>query len=167
MSLVLYSLIFHGVLGGLDVILNHEIVERLPQQPSARTEEALHGVRELLFGLLFLSLAWGEWHGLFSWAIVLIIFFEVTVSTYDSLVEDWTRHLPSAERVMHIILFMNVGFYTALLLPIWIKWHGMPTQLQFVNHGMPSVVLSVLATAAFFWSIRDAISYFRLRLLHQ
>ena len=55
-----YALIVHGVIGGIDVFLNHELLARLPSRPEAAGEERMHSARELLFALLFLSLAWWE-----------------------------------------------------------------------------------------------------------
>jgi hypothetical protein len=165
MTLILYSLIFHAAVGGLDVIFNHEISEHLPQQPSAVTEESLHSVRELLFGLLFVSLAWFEWRGAFIWLIIAIILAEIAVSTWDSVVEDRTRRLPAAERVMHTFLFINVGIYSTLLAPTLTEWHALPTELHVVDNGIPGRILSIFSAIAFAWCARDAISYFRLRTI--
>ncbi len=53
MTIVLYLLIFQAILGGFDVLWNHEYQEKLPQQPSAALEQKIHGVRELLYALVF------------------------------------------------------------------------------------------------------------------
>ncbi|MES2934562.1 MAG: hypothetical protein V4805_13860 [Pseudomonadota bacterium] len=160
---VLYLLIFHGVAGGVDVIFNHEIDQRLPQQPSARREQLLHSLRELLFAILFASLAWFEWRGWASGFIVAVIAAEVVVSTVDSVEEDRTRRLPVSERILHSALLINVGIYTALLAPILTIWQQSPTQLRVVDYGLPSAILSTLALFALGWSVRDAARYFKLR----
>src|SRR3954453_13193552 len=87
MGLVLTLLVLHGLLGGLDVVLNHELAERLPHRPGAAMEEALHAAREALFAALFLGLAWFEWHGAAAWLVAAVIACEVTVSTWDSVLE--------------------------------------------------------------------------------
>jgi len=57
MTIVLYLLIFQAILGGFDVLWNHEYQEKLPQKLSAALEQKIHGVRELLYALVFL-----HWH---------------------------------------------------------------------------------------------------------
>ena len=47
------------VLGGLDNLWHHELQARLPSQPTARTELALHSARELLYGVIFVGIAPG------------------------------------------------------------------------------------------------------------
>jgi hypothetical protein len=159
---VLSLLIFHGFLGGLDVLLNHELVERLPSKISARTEQALHSLRELLFALLFGGLGWFRWGGEFVWCIALLLLAELIVSLWDSLVEDDTRRLSVAERTMHVLLLINFGAYATMLVPVLLHWYMMPTELEPVYYGWRSWVLSALAIASFAWSIRDAYSWVML-----
>lgn len=155
-------LIFHGVVGGTDVLLNHEIVERLPSQVFARTEQALHSARELIFGLLFGSLAWFQWGGQLVWFIAVLLVAEILISLVDTLIEDRTRRLTATERTMHVILFINFGAYTTVLVPVLMNWNTMPTGLRLVDYGPWSWVLSALSVASIGWSIRDGISYRRL-----
>lgn len=163
MELVLTLLVLHGLLGGLDVVLNHEIAEGLPHRPGAALEEALHAAREALFAALFLALAWFEWHGAAAWLIAAIIASEVVVSTWDSVLEDRTRRLPPLERVLHIALLINLGAYVTLLAPHWLAWRAMPGAVVPVFHGWQSVALSLLGLAALAWCVRDALSSRRLR----
>ncbi|MGE3713279.1 MAG: TIGR01777 family protein, partial [Alphaproteobacteria bacterium] len=58
------------ILGALDNFWHHEFTEKLPSKPSARHELAFHSIRELIYAVIFIGLAWYEWHGV--WAIVLI-----------------------------------------------------------------------------------------------
>ena len=53
-----WLLVLQGVLAGGDTVLNHEIIARLPQKPSARPELAMHVVRELIWTVLLVGLAW-------------------------------------------------------------------------------------------------------------
>src|SRR5206468_12962376 len=89
-----YALILHGLIGGLDVFVNHEWLARLPQQPQAAEEEGLHSAREWIFCALFGSLAWCEWHGASAWWIAALLLGEVLVSARDVVVEGNTRVLP-------------------------------------------------------------------------
>jgi len=163
MELVLTLLVLHGLLGGLDVVLNHELAERLPHRPGAAMEEALHAAREALFAALFLALAWFEWHGAAAWLVAAVIACEVVVSTWDSVLEDQTRRLPPLERVLHVALLINLGAYTTLLAPHWLAWRALPSAVAPVSHGWQSLALTALGLAAIAWCVRDALSSRRLR----
>jgi hypothetical protein len=163
MELVLTLLVLHGLLGGLDVVLNHELAERLPHRPGAAMEEALHAAREALFATLFLGLAWFEWHGAAAWLVAAVIACEVAVSTWDSVLEDQTRRLPPLERVLHVALLINLGAYTTLLVPHWLAWRALPSAVAPVSHGWQSLALTALGLAAIAWCLRDALSSRRLR----
>jgi hypothetical protein len=164
-ELLLSLLVFHGVLGGVDVLFNHELVEGLPHRPGAGREEALHAAREALFAALFFSLAWFEWHGLLAWCIAAVVAAEIVVSTWDSVLEDRTRRLPAFERILHIALLINLGAYIMLLLPLLADWSGLPSGLEFRSHGWQSLALTALSIAAIAWCMRDAISSRRLAAL--
>lgn len=163
MTAVLCLLILHGLIGGLDVILNHELIERLPERLWARSEEALHGAREFIFAIIFGGLAWFEWHGMMALVLGLIIAAEYLVSFADTLLEDKTRRLPLIERALHTVLFINLGAYTALLVPHLIDWSGKPTTMHLAHYGILSWILSALSILSFAWSLRDTLSYFALR----
>jgi len=163
MTAVLCLLVLHGLIGGLDVILNHELIERLPQRVWAKTEEALHGVREFIFAVVFGGLAWFEWHGAMAAVLALIIAAEYLVSFADTLLEDKTRRLPLMERALHTVLFINLGAYTALLVPQLIEWGRMPSGMHLTHYGMLTWALSALSVLSFAWSLRDMLSYLVLR----
>jgi hypothetical protein len=58
MTLVFSLLTVQTLLGALDTLWNHELVERLPSRRAARVELALHAAREFVYVFLFLGLAW-------------------------------------------------------------------------------------------------------------
>src|SRR5688572_22553353 len=117
MTAILCILAVQGLLGALDVIVNHEWREGLPRRASAMLEEAIHGVREVLYAVVFAGLAWFEWHG--AWALVFsgVLLIEVLLTAWDFVEEDRTRKVSAIERVMHLMLSMGGGAYCALLLP--------------------------------------------------
>lgn len=166
MPLYVYALVLHGVLGGLDVFVNHEWLARLPHRRDAAAEQRLHSAREVLFCLAFLSLGWFEWHGAFAWWIVLLYAGEVAVSAFDVVVEGDTRVLPRAERVLHLLLFMNLGTLLALVGTALLAWSALPTAIVPVQHGWASFVLTAMATGALVWAFRDAASARRLAAAH-
>lgn len=159
---VLVLLIFHGVLGGADVLLNHELRERLPSRVAAKDEQALHSARELIFALIFGGLAWFRWEGGFAWFIAALLLLEFAVSFSDTLLEDRTRRLSLLERAMHVLLFVNFGAYSGLLIFTLIQWSAAPTDLVLANHGVSTWILSALALASLGWSIRDGVAFFAL-----
>ena len=163
MTTVLTLLLLHGVIGGLDVVWNHELIEHLPARVEARQEELLHAMREILFALIFAGLAWFEWHGMLMWIIAAALAAEFGVTMRDTLLEDKIRRLTAAERTMHVILLINFGAYTALLMPEFIHWHRLPTMLQRVDHGWRGLALSLLAIIALSWSVRDFAAFARLQ----
>ena len=156
---VLILLVFHGVLGGADVLLNHELRDRLPTRLSARSEQALHGARELVFATIFGGLAWLQWGGMLVWGLVALTLLEMSISLWDTLLEDRMRPLSPMERTMHVILFINFGAYNALLVPVLLEWRTLPTGFTVVHHGALTWMLTALSLAALAWCVRDWISY--------
>ena len=104
-----YPLMAHGIIGLLDVVINHEWLSKLPSRRECLAEERLHSTREFLFAALGASLAWTEWHGAFVWWIVALLGAELLVSARDVVVEGEVRLLPPSERFLHLFLFMNLG----------------------------------------------------------
>jgi hypothetical protein len=161
MPLYVLALVLHGVLGGIDVILNHELLARLPQRADTGEEEALHSGREFVFTALFLGLAWFEWHGVYAWCIAVLLLAEVLISMRDVVVEGDIRILPVPERILHLFLFMNLGAVVVLLGLALRDWAGLPAGLTRVDHGWASWALTALAVPAVGWAVRDGISALR------
>lgn len=142
------ALMAHGLIGFLDVVVNHEW---------------LHSAREFLFAALFASLAWTEWHGAFVWWIVALLAGELLVTARDVVVEGNVRQLPASERFLHLFLFLNLGILYTLTGQALIGWHALPTGLAPVDHGWASWVLSAMALGALGWAVRDGVAAVRLR----
>lgn len=158
----IYALMAHGIIGFLDVVINHEWLSKLPSRPECVAEERLHSARELLFAALFASLAWAEWHGAFVWWIVALFAGELLVSARDVVVEGDVRRLPASERFLHLFLFMNLGIMYTLTGQALLGWHTLPTGLAPADHGWASWLLSAMALGAFAWGVRDARASARL-----
>jgi hypothetical protein len=152
-----------GVMGGVDTLVNHEWIERLPKRPQARTEIGLHSIREAIYACLFAGLAWFAWHGAAAAAIAMLVLAEVLVTATDELVENRTRVMPQNERVLHVFLTLNLGLIIALLAPTLARWATQPTALAPVDHGWLSWFLSALALASAAWSLRDFLAWRQLR----
>ncbi len=157
------ALVANGLIGGADVIVNHELIARLPARRNSTTEQWLHSARELIFATLFLALAWSAWHGLGALVIVALLLAEFAVSTVDTVLEFDVRRLPVPERIAHVLLFVNFGILVTLLGQALLVWSRLPTAVVAVDYGAFSWALSGLAGLAFGWSIRDAASALRHR----
>lgn len=157
-----YALLAHGVLGAVDIVLNHELLARLPSRPGSAHEQRLHCTRELLFAAIFAGLAWRQWQGPLAWCIAALLLGEVVVSSYDAVVEGATRVLPPTERVLHVLLFVNLGVLISLLVEAIAGWQRMPAVLAPVDYGWASWMLSAMSVGAFGWAVRDGASSVRL-----
>jgi hypothetical protein len=161
-SLLPYLLVLQAAMGGIDTLLNHELIARLPYQASARREIGLHSVREATYGTLFVGLGWFEWHGAWAFAIAALLLLEVFVTVTDEFVENRTRVLPQNERVLHVFLTLNYGLIAALLVPILLDWSAQPRGLQPIEPGWTSWALALFGAASLAWSLRDLLAWRRL-----
>jgi hypothetical protein len=97
-------LLIQGVLGAFDTLYHHEVREKLAYRTGAERELAIHGVRSLLYALVFGGLAWFEWLGILALLLGAILALEIVLTLRDFLVEDRTRRLPASERVTHTVI---------------------------------------------------------------
>jgi len=158
MTLVFSLLTFQTLLGALDTLWNHELVERLPAKRSARLELALHAAREFLYVVLFLALAWRVWHGAWALGIVAVLLLEVVITATDFVIEDRTRRLSAFERLLHTVLTLLFGVFLMAIAPILLEWQRQPTAILAVSYGGFSVLLSVLAAGMAAWGLRDGLA---------
>jgi uncharacterized protein (TIGR01777 family) len=163
MTLVLIQLIVQGIFGALDTIWHHELEVHLPSQPGARAELVLHAARSLIYGLVFLTLAWVVWGGLWAWALTALLAVEVVITLKDFLLEDKTRRLPPSERVLHTVLAVGYGAFLALMAPVLIAWSGLATGFPGVDHGVLSWVCTGFGVGAVISGTRDALAAWNLR----
>jgi hypothetical protein len=165
-SILPVALVAQGIVGGLDTLLNHELIERLPYRLSARREIGLHAVRESIYGALFIGLAGFEWHGAAAFAIAALLAVEIVDTAADEWEENRTRVLPQNERVLHVLLTLNLGVIVALLAPTLVAWGMQSTALVARETGPVAWTLVALGLASFAWSARDATAWRRLQAEH-
>lgn len=159
LNAALLVLIVHGALGAFDTFYCHEWKARLPGQPWAGRELALHAARSLLYVPIFVGLAWFEWHGAFGWLLFGAFAVEYLITLGDSIVEDRTRRLTRAERVVHMILGATTGAYVALVIyHASIEWIDAPTALRATQHGVASIILSIYAGSVMISGVRDLLA---------
>ena len=165
-SPVLWTLIAIQIaMGAFDTLYHHEMTERLAWRPSQRHELQLHGVRNMLYALLFLILGWLEVHGLLAMAIIVILVAEVVITLMDFVEEDMSRKLPASERINHTLLALNYGAILVLLLPVLIGWAGQPTAIRPEFYGFWSILAAVSAVGVSLFGLRDLAASRRLARL--
>ncbi|HVE88154.1 MAG TPA: hypothetical protein VNA44_00495 [Burkholderiaceae bacterium] len=157
LDFALVVLVIHGALGGLDTLYCHELQARLPKQPWAARELQVHSTRSFLYAVIFIGVAWFEWHGAFAWLLLAVFAIEYAITLIDAVVEDRTRRLSRAERIVHMILGATTGAYIALVAyHASTDWIGAPTGLRLTDHGVVSLILSVYGAGVIVSSVRDA-----------
>lgn len=165
MNIVFIIMSVQIALGALDNFWHHEFTEKLPSKPSARHELTMHAIRELLYGAIFMGLAWYEWHGIWGIVLVGLILTELVVTLIDFIIEDKTRLLPPLERVLHTILAINIGVFMAVFAPIVWVWIAQPSQMVSVEYGLWSWFFTACAIGVFAWGIRNVIAVGKLHIL--
>ena len=148
-------LLLQIALGGFDTLYHHELTQRLAWKPGQATELRLHGVRNLIYGLLFLGLGWTEPHGIAAVVLIAALAIETGITLWDFVEEDRVRALPASERVTHTLLTLNYGVLLALLLPVLLGWAVLPAAILVQGHGFVSLLLTIAALGVAAFGIRD------------
>ncbi|MEM7221898.1 MAG: TIGR01777 family oxidoreductase [Pseudomonadota bacterium] len=160
---LIWSLISLQILiGAFDTLYHHEMTERLAWRPTARRELVLHGVRNLIYAVLFLAFGWSQLHGLWAWGIGLLLVGEVVLTLWDFVIEDRTRRLPASERVTHALLGLNYGAILALAAPVLVNWASQPSAIVPVNLGFWSALATIGALGVGVFGLRDLAAIRRL-----
>ena len=159
MQTLLLLLSVQGLIGAYDSIYHHDFKEKLSLKPSAKEELKIHSIRSMLYSILFLSIAWIEWHGWLVLGFTLIILIELVLTLWDFVEEDRSRVLPATERITHTILTLNFGAIIALFIPELIHWRNQLTEFTFVNHGIYSWIMTVYGIGVIPFAIREYKGY--------
>jgi len=149
------------VMGAFDTFYHHELTERLAWRPSQRHELRLHGVRNLLYALLFLVLGWLEVYGLLAMLVIAVLVVEIVITLMDFVEEDLSRKLPASERINHTLLAINYGAILILLLPVLCEWAARPTGIA-PAYAVLSIAATVCAVGAGLFGVRDFAAAARL-----
>lgn len=154
-----YLLAAQGLMGAVDTLVNHELIERLPQRREARREVGLHSIREALYAAIFIGLGWFEWHGTLALVVAAALVAEIAVDAVDEWTENRVRVLPQNERVLHFFLVLNLGAIALCL--VFTGWHERPTALVLQDRGWLSWLLLFFGVSSAAWSLRDFASAHR------
>jgi uncharacterized protein len=152
-------------MGAFDTFYHHEMTERLAWRPSQRHELQLHGVRNMLYALLFATLGWLEVHGIWAMLVIAVLAAEVVITLMDFVEEDMSRKLPASERINHTLLALNYGAILVLLLPVLIEWAGQATSVKPVSYGFWSIMAAASAVGVGLFGLRDLAASRRLARL--
>ncbi len=156
---ILWTLISIQIAMGLfDTLFHHELTERLAWRASQKLELRLHGIRNFFYGVIFISFAWAEPHGVFAAALALLLGLEVIITLWDFVEEDLSRKLPWTERSNHTLLTLNYGAILALLAPILWQWIQQPASVSLVSYGWWSVMASLAAIGVVVFAARDLLA---------
>jgi uncharacterized protein len=158
----LQVLMLLGMLGASDTMYYHEYKLRLPSVPTARKELRLHAARDFAYCIVFGSLAWTTWNGLFLIPLTLILTFEIWITMTDFLEEDKTRKLPAGERVMHAVMGIVYGIFLALLFPHASQWARQASGFGTADYGTISWILTLFAIGVLSSGVRDLVASSRL-----
>lgn len=156
-----------ALLGAFDTVYYHEYRCRLAVHgPRAAGELRLHAFRDLVYGILFLTLPFVAWCGALAAVLAGLIVLEIGITIWDFNVEAVERQgiggIANAERGLHIIMAVVYGTFLAHLAPHLRAWLTEPTGFRVqTDVPLPLQVLGVmLGTGVLASGVRD---YFAAR----
>jgi hypothetical protein len=162
-SMVLWLLAVQGALGGFDTLYYHEWSARLPALGRvASTELKLHAGRDLIYAIIFGTLPWLAWQGLWAAVLAALLLAEIALTLADFIVEDRIRKplggVYHGERAMHAIMGIIYGAVLAYLIPILALWWSEPTAMRLQAPAVPEALrfaLCAMALGVFLSGLRD------------
>lgn len=163
MLIALSLLALQGTIGAFDTLYYHEWRARLAGRgPAAAPELRIHAVRDFLYAILFGSLPWLAWHGLWVLALATVIASEIVLTMWDFVVEIRVRKplgdVYAGERITHAAMAIIYGGVLANLVPIASFWWSLPTALVAAPSEVPDLLrwaLTAMAAGVFLSGLRD------------
>ncbi|MBA2428464.1 MAG: hypothetical protein H0V55_01900 [Thermoleophilaceae bacterium] len=162
MTTALVLLSIQGVIGAFDTLYYHEWRARLPAQGrQSASELKLHAGRDFLYAVLFGTLPWLAWQGLWVIALVAVLVGEIVLTLWDFVAEIAARKtmgdVYAGERVTHAVMGILYGAMAAFLIPVLVAWWSRPTAFG----PAPDVpwllqwALTAMAVGVFLSGVRD------------
>ena len=163
MIVALWLLGVQGVIGAFDTVYYHEWRARLPARgKQAASELKLHAARDFFYAVLFATLPWLAWHGLWVLLLVGVFVAEIILTLTDFVVEIAVRKqlgdVYAGERVTHAVMGILYGAMIAKLIPVLAVWWALPTALVVEWAAIPVVLqvgLFAMAAGVFLSGVRD------------
>lgn len=136
MKTALWLLAIQGVIGAFDTIYYHEWRARLPARGrEAAPELKLHAARDFLYGVLFCTLPWLTWTGVWTLVLVGVLVAEIILTLWDFVIEISVRRnlgdVYAGERVTHAVMGILYGAMVGYLIPVLLQWWSLPSGLAF------------------------------------
>ncbi len=163
MIVALWLLAIQGVIGAFDTVYYHEWRARLPARgKQAASELKLHAARDFFYAVLFATLPWIAWQGMWALALVAVFVAEIALTLTDFVVEIAVRKqlgdVYGGERVTHAVMGILYGAMVAHVLPAIGRWWTLPTALVVDWIEMPDALrwaLFTMAAGVFLSGVRD------------
>jgi hypothetical protein len=163
MTVALWLLALQGVIGAFDTIYFHEWRARLPaRRQDATPELKLHALRDFLYAVIFATLPWMAWQGLWVAGFAAVLLAEIVLTLADFIVEITVRQsigdVYAGERVTHAVMGILYGAMLANLIPTLRYWSSLPTALASSTPDAPLLLrwaLSIMAAGVFLSGLRD------------
>jgi hypothetical protein len=171
MSIVLWILAVHGLIGAFDTLYYHEWRARLPARPSeVRAELWLHAARDYVYAVIFATLPWVAWYGVWALALAALLGAEIVITLQDFAIEARARRslgdVYAGERMTHAVMAILYGAMLALLVPVLWEWGQQPTGLVVAPPSIPAWLqwgLALMAVGVFVSGLRDGYAALGLR----
>jgi hypothetical protein len=152
-----------GAIGAFDTVYYHEWRARLPARGvQAAAELKLHACRDFLYALIFGTVPWLAWQGLWTVALLGVFVAEIVLTMADFLVEIRVRKpigdVYGGERLTHAAMGIVYGAMVANLLPVLAEWWARPTQFVLATVAAPEglrYLLAIMAIGVFVSGVRD------------
>lgn len=160
MITALWLLAAQGIIGAFDTLYYHEWRAQLPGRvPGTAPELKLHAVRDFLYAVLFGTLPWLAWQGLWVLVLAAMLLTEIFLTLADFVVEIRVRKplgdVYGGERVTHAVMGIIYGAMVANLLPVLWHWWTLPTAFapaaaapEFLGWGLAVMATGVLLSGA-------------------
>lgn len=163
MTAVLWLLALLGALGAFDTLYYHEFRGQLPARlPGLKPELRLHAIRDFIYVIVFGSLPWFAWNGLWTVVLAVLLGSEIVITISDFIVEDRVRKplggLFPGERATHALMGIVYGMMLANLIPVLGDWWSRSTSIAFEPAPVPALLrwgLSAMAFGILVSGVRD------------
>jgi hypothetical protein len=172
MKSVLWLLAVQGVIGAFDTLYYHEWRARLPARGRAASSELmLHAARNFFYAILFGTLPWIEWRGLWTVGLAAVLVAEIVLTMADFVVEKRVRRplgdVYAGERVTHAVMGIVYGAMIACLIPVMLAWWSEPAGLVPARTDASAPlnwVLTAMAAGVLLSGVRDLYAALELPL---
>ncbi len=161
MITALVLLCVQGALGAFDTLYYHEYRARLAGGvPGTAPELVLHAARDFIYAVLFGTLPFLRYEGLFVIVVAALLVAEIGITLRDFVVEDAVRRplggVFAGERVTHAVMGILYGAALAFIVPELVAWWQLPSALSTWEAPLAlRVALPLMAAGVFLSGVRD------------